>query len=413
MRITRVFAREVLDSRGNPTVEVEVKSDEGFGRAIAPSGASTGAHEALELRDGGFRLSGKGVQNAVANVNNIIAREITGLETAKQKEIDARMISADGTEAKSVLGANAMVAVSMAALKCAASEKGMPLYRYMGGKALPVPMLNILNGGKHAGNSLAIQEFMIMPVRAGTFRQALEQACTVYHALGARLSKKYGVQARNVGDEGGFAPSLSGTAAALDEIAAAIEECGLSREVKIAMDCAASSFYDTKTGKYAIDGKSLDAGALLDYYMGVLGMYDIISIEDPFFEDDFKSFALLNSKLSGKIQVVGDDLLVTNPMRLKSAIERKSVSALLMKVNQIGTVSESIEVASMCRKAGINIVVSHRSGETEDTFIADFAVGINAGQIKTGAPARGERTCKYNQLLRISEDAGVSMSRVP
>lgn len=411
--IERVFAREVLDSRGNPTVEAEVKTSSSFAaRAIAPSGASTGKHEACELRDGGKRFLGKGVLQAVANVNRIIAPALKGMDANEQKEIDAKMNALDGSENKSKLGANAIVAVSMAVMKAAAYARHLQVYQLLEGRVLPMPMLNIVNGGMHAGNSLAIQEFMIVPKAAKTFPEAMRMSCEVYHTLGKRLVKKYGVSAKNVGDEGGFAPNLSLCGDALDEIIGAIGEAGYSKEVGIAFDAAASSFYDEKEKRYAIDGKKLSSGELLDYYSDLVKKYPIVSIEDPFEEEDFAGFAQITKKLGLKVQIVGDDLLVTNPKRLRIAIEKKAVNALLLKVNQIGTVSESMEVAEMCKKNGIRIVVSHRSGESEDNFIADFAVGIEAGQIKTGAPARGERTSKYNQLLRISEDAGVRMAKV-
>ncbi len=412
MKIGNVFAREVLDSRGNPTVEAEVAGKGVLARAIAPSGASTGTHEAHELRDGGKRFLGKGVLNAVSNVNKIIAPGIRGMEAEAQGEIDARMMALDGTPNKSSLGANATVAVSMAAMKAAAMGQGKAVYQYLGGNSLPVPMLNILNGGKHAGNALAIQEFMIMPKWPKTFKASLQMASETYHALGTRLSKKYGPSARNVGDEGGFAPNLPDCFSAMEEISLAIEEAGYGNELKLGVDAAASSFYDQRSGKYLIDGKKLGAGALMDYYGEMIKKYGVLSIEDPFHEEDFAGFAAMTAKFGPRVQIVGDDLLVTNPERLKTAISKKSVNALLLKINQIGTVSESMEVARMCRKNGIRIVVSHRSGESEDSFIADFAVGIEAGQIKTGAPARGERTAKYNQLLRIEEDPEVSIARV-
>ncbi|MDD5336920.1 MAG: phosphopyruvate hydratase [Candidatus ainarchaeum sp.] len=412
MRITGVFAREVLDSRGNPTVEAEVKNREASARAIAPSGASTGMHEAHELRDGGKRFLGKGVLNAVQNVNGIIGPALLGMELSEQQKIDGKMVALDGTENKSNLGSNAMVAVSMAAMKAAAMEKKKQVYQHLGGRLLPIPMLNILNGGKHAGNSLAIQEFMIIPKWPGSFRNAMEMASEIYHVLGKRLEKKYGAGARNVGDEGGFAPNLKDCHAALDEIQGAVEEAGYGEKIGIGLDAAASSFYEGRVGKYSIDGKRLDSGALLDYYLETVSKYKIISMEDPFHEDDFDSFAAITAKIGANVQIVGDDLLVTNPRRLETAIKKKAVNALLLKINQIGTVSESLRVAEMCKKNGIRVVVSHRSGESEDSFIADFAVGIEAGQIKSGAPARGERTAKYNQLLRIEEDPRVSMARV-
>lgn len=412
MKIIRIFAREVLDSRGNPTVEVEVKTKNAFARAIAPSGASTGKYEAYELRDGGKRFMGKGVLNAVENVNRIIAPALLGMDCSEQAIIDKRMKELDGTDNKSNLGANAMVAVSMAVMKAASYGEKKQVYQHLGGKLLPVPMLNILNGGKHAGNSLAIQEFIIIPKWPKNFHAAMEMASEVYHVLGMRLAKKYGPSAKNVGDEGGFAPNLSNCFDAMEEISLAIEEVGYEKEIRIGIDAAASSFYNSKSGRYLIDGKKLDSGKLFDYYFEMVKKYGLISIEDPFHEDDFDSFAEMTAKLGSKVQIVGDDLLVTNPERLAVAIKKKSVNALLLKINQIGTVSEAIEVADMCKKNNVRIVVSHRSGESEDTFIADFAVGIEAGQIKTGAPARGERTSKYNQLLRIEEDPSVSMARV-
>ncbi|MBU0586632.1 phosphopyruvate hydratase [Candidatus Micrarchaeota archaeon] len=412
MKIEKVFAREVLDSRGNPTVEAEIKTISSFARAIAPSGASTGKHEACELRDGGKRFLGKGVLKAVENVNKIIAPALLGANVLEQMRLDERMIELDGTENKSKLGANAMVAVSMAIMKAAAYGKKQQVYQHLKGKLLPMPMLNIVNGGMHAGNALAIQEFMIIPKKAKSFPEALRMSCEVYHTLGKRLVKKYGASAKNVGDEGGFAPNFSLCTDALEEITLAVDAAGYSKEVGLAVDAAASSFFDEDIAKYKIDGKELESGQLLDYYSNLADTYPILSIEDPFEEEDFESFAQITKAIGNKIQIVGDDLLVTNPKRLKHAIEKKAVNALLLKINQIGTVTESMEVASLCKKSGIRVVVSHRSGETEDSFIADFVVGIEAGQIKTGAPARGERTCKYNQLLRISEDPNSSFAKV-
>lgn len=410
--IERIFAREVLDSRGNPTVEAEVKTSSSFARAVVPSGASTGKHEACELRDGGKRFLGKGVLKAVEHVNRIIAPALKGMDANAQKEIDEKMRMLDGTENKSKLGANAILSVSIAAMKAAAYANNEQVYQLLEGKLLPMPMLNILNGGMHAGNSLAIQEFMIIPKGAKTFPEAMQMSCETYHVLGKRLAGKYGPSAKNVGDEGGFAPNISSCEEAFEQILCAIEEAGYSGEIGIAIDAASNSFYDEKEKKYAIDGRKLDSAGLLDYYSDLAGRYKILSIEDPFEEEDFEGFAQITKKLGTKVQIVGDDLLVTNPKRLKIAIEKKAVNALLLKVNQIGTISESLEVAQMCRKNGIRIVVSHRSGETEDSFISDFATGIEAGQIKTGAPARGERTCKYNQLIRIAEDPAIRFSGV-
>lgn len=404
MKITSVSAMEILDSRGNPTVLAKVTAGSANGVAATPSGASTGSFEAAELRDGGKRYLGKGVQNAVANVNTTIAKAIVGMEVENQEEIDKKMIELDGTENKSRLGGNAIVAVSMAVLRCAANSKGKELYEHLNGKLLPTPMLNILNGGKHAGGKLAIQEFMIMPKGAKNFSEMLQFSVETYHVLGKRLVKKYGVSAKNVGDEGGFAPQMNSGDEALDEIVGAIEEAGYSREIKIAMDAAASSFYDEKTKKYLIDGKNINANALCDYYVNLTKSYPIISIEDPFFEDEFDAFAELTAKIGSKIQIVGDDLVVTNPKRIATAIQKKSMNALLLKVNQIGTVTEAKQAAKMCKDKKMGVVVSHRSGETEDSFIADFAVGIDAGQIKTGAPCRSERNAKYNRLLQIERN---------
>ncbi len=402
MKIANILAREVLDSRGNPTVEVELLAGGVYSTAAAPSGASTGKHEAVELRDGGNRYLGKGVTRAVDNVNSVIAPAIMGMDIREYAEIDRKMRELDGTKDKSRLGANAMTAVSIAVFRAAAAANEKTVYEYLGGNVLPRAMFNVLNGGKHAGGKLAIQEFMIMP-DADRFRQRLQIASEIYHVLGKRLVKKYGPSARNVGDEGGYAPQMDSGHEALDALANAIEEAGYSDNCDLTIDAAASSFYDEKTGKYRVDGKELDEGQLLDYYVDLAGTFKLKSIEDPFYEESFEAFAALTEKLSPDVQIVGDDLLVTNINRIKSALEHRSATALLLKINQIGTVSEALEAVELCRKNDMNIVVSHRSGETEDSFIADFAVGINSGQIKSGAPARGERVSKYNQLLRIEE----------
>jgi enolase len=399
MKITAVWAREILDSRGNPTVEADVMAESGFGSAAAPSGASTGQHEAHELRDGGARYGGKGVRNAVDNVNSIIGPALLDMDIEDTAAIDRRMLELDGTPDKHRLGANATVAVSMAALRAAASSAGKMLHEYLGGTTLPRAMFNIINGGKHAGGKLAVQEFMIIP-EADAFSDRLRMASEIYHVLGAQLSAKYGPAARNVGDEGGFAPPIDNTYVALDSIVAAIDETGYTGRCALAFDAAASSFY--ANGSYAIDGKQLKENELIDYYADVAKAYHVASIEDPFDEESFGAFAALVRELP-HVQIVGDDLVVTNVARIRRAIEEKSMTALLLKINQIGTVSEALDAAKLCRANGLNIVVSHRSGETEDCFLADFTVGINAGQIKTGAPARGERTAKYNQLLRIEE----------
>ena len=408
MKIARIHAREILDSRGNPTVEVDVYAetqDAGretvWGRGMAPSGASTGMHEAVELRDGGKRYGGRGVLNAVENVNKRIAKTLVEKKLKTQEDADKKLIKLDGTKDKSKLGANAMVATSMAIARCFSCEERKRYYEFLGGKKLPQPMFNILNGGKHAGGKLSIQEFMIMP-KGKTFAEMLQMASEIYHTLGKNLVNLYGAGARNIGDEGGFAPPTQTTEEALDVIWEAVEEAGYGKETQLALDCAASSFYESVKRTYNIDGKDVGQEGLQRYYEELAGKYPIASIEDPFQEEDFDGFAQLTQALRGKM-VVGDDLLVTNVERIKMAIEKKSCNALLLKVNQIGTVSEALDAATLCRKNGWNVVVSHRSGETEDTFIADFAVGIEAGYIKTGAPARGERTAKYNQLLRIEE----------
>jgi enolase len=403
MKITALWAREILDSRGNPTVEVDIFSENAMGSAAAPSGASTGIHEAVELRDGDHRYLGKGVLKAVNNVNTIIAPALIGHELTST-EVDEKIIALDGTENKSHLGANALVATSIAALRLEASSNGKMLHEHLGGVQLPHAMFNIINGGKHAGNQLAIQEFMIIP-ESDSFSERLRMASEVYHILGTMLVKKYGASARNVGDEGGFAPSIGNTYEAFDAISAAVEEAGYEKSCGYAVDAAASSFYSDE--KYSIDGKILSENELVDYYTDLAKAYPIVSIEDPFYEESFQAFSALNKELPN-IQVVGDDLVVTNVARLKRAIEVDAISALLLKVNQIGTVTEAMDAVRLCRENKLNIIVSHRSGETEDSFIADFAVGINAGQIKTGAPARGERTSKYNQLLRLEERISAS-----
>jgi enolase len=401
MKIASVWAREILDSRGNPTIEVEVVTENSLGSAAAPSGASTGKHEALELRDGGRRYGGKGVRKAVENVNTVIAPALAGMDAGSQEAIDRKMRELDGTKDKSNMGANAMVATSMAVLRAAAASEGKMLHEHLGGNTLPHAMFNIINGGKHAGNGLAIQEFMIMP-EAGLFTDRLAMASEIYHILGKRLVEKYGSPARNVGDEGGYAPPISNTYQAFDALVEAVEESGYKDSCSLALDAAASSFYDGKSGSYKIDGKELKETELVDYYADLTKTYHIKSIEDPFDEESFGAFAALKKELPDT-QIVGDDLTVTNVARLRQAIEAGSITALLLKLNQIGTVTEAMDAVRLCRSNGIDIVVSHRSGETEDCFIADFSVGINAGQIKTGAPARGERTAKYNQLLRIEE----------
>jgi enolase len=404
--IEKVYAREILDSRGNPTVEVDVHTCCGFGRAAVPSGASTGVHEALELRDKGDRYDGKGVLKAVKNVNEAIAPAILGMDAAAQREIDELMIKMDGTPNKSKLGANAILGVSLAAAKAAANSMGLPLYRYLGGVdtyTLPVPSFNVLNGGKHAGNDLAIQEFMIEPTGAKSFSEGLRMAAETYHALGKILRGKYGAVATNVGYEGGYAPPLSKTKDALDAIMGALDATGYGEEIKIGLDSAASSFY--VDGSYAVDGKRLSPGEMIDYYADLVSTYPIILLEDPFEEEAYDDFAALTKKLPNTI-IVGDDIYVTNPVRLEKGIKMHATNALLLKLNQIGSVSEAFDTARMAFRAGFKIMASHRSAETEDSALADVAVALGTELLKTGAPARSERTAKYNQLLRIQEELG-------
>ena len=410
-KITLVKGREVIDSRGNPTVEAEVRTKCGIGIALVPAGASKGVHEAVELRDGDKRFHGLGVRKAVDNINQIIAPAITGMDVRQQRSVDNLMITLDGTKNKSKLGANAILAVSLAVAKAAASSLNVELFEYLGGRrarTLPVPLMNILNGGKHAGNELSIQEFMIVPLGADKFSEALRIGCEVYHELKAYLKEKYGVSAINVGDEGGFAPPMKYTRDALDALMTAIKRAGYEpgSDVALAIDAAASSFYLEKEDSYFIDGKKIKRDELLEYYINLVSEYPIISIEDPFHEEDFESFSQITEKLKGKVQIVGDDLFVTNVERLKKGIAQGAANALLLKVNQIGTLSEAIDAAELAFSHGYNVIVSHRSGETEDTTIADLAVALNSGLIKTGAPARGERTAKYNRLLRIEDYLG-------
>ena len=407
--IEYIHAREILDSRGNPTVEVDVKTESthgrsGFGRASIPSGASTGSNEALELRDGGERYNGKGVLKAVENINNVIRKELIGRDVRRQREIDQTMIELDGTAGKSILGANAILGVSLAVARTAANSLDLPLYQYLGGNnvfLLPVPTLNVLNGGKHAGNKLSIQEFMVQPKGAKSFREALQMAAETYHALGKILEKQYGKGSINVGYEGGYAPPLQNTADALDAVTKAIEAAGYTNEVSIGLDSAASEFYKNET--YYIDGKNLTPAELADYYVELTKQYNIALLEDPFHEDAFENFAELTRRLSNTI-IIGDDIFVTNTRLLAKGIEMGAANALLLKVNQIGSLSESFDAARMAHKNKYKVIVSHRSAETEDTSIADISVALGAELIKTGAPARSERTAKYNQLLRIEEE---------
>ena len=410
--IEMLWGREVLDSRGNPTVEVEVYLEDGAsGQAIVPSGASTGMHEALELRDGdATRFGGKGVTQAVEHINIDLFEALVGEEAADQRVIDELMIELDGTSAKSKLGANAMLGVSLAVAKAAAQSVGLPLYRYIGGTdahILPVPMMNILNGGKHAADSTDLQEFMVMPVGAPSFREALRWGAETYHTLKKVLKEKgYGT---SVGDEGGFAPSLGSNAEAIELILQAIEKAGYKpgEDIWIALDPAASEiFEDGVTYVLKKEGRRLSGEQMVGFYEDWVNKYPIISIEDGLAEDDWASWKLMMERMGDKIQIVGDDLLVTNVQRVKKAIDTKACNSLLCKVNQIGTLSEAIAAVRMAHRAGWTAVVSHRSGETEDATIADLAVALNAGQIKTGAPCRSDRVAKYNQLLRIEEELG-------
>ena len=404
--IDTVIAREILDSRGNPTVEVEVLlDDDSVGRAAVPSGASTGAFEAVELRDGGDRYGGKGTEQAVRAVQDRIEPEIVGLDAADQRLLDQTMIDLDGTPNKADLGANAILGVSLAVARAASVSAGLPLFRYVGGPnahLLPVPMMNILNGGAHADTNVDIQEFMVAPIGASSFREALQQGAEVYHALKAVLKKK-GL-ATGVGDEGGFAPELSSNRAALDLIAEAVKSTGLvlGDDVVLALDVAASEFCEK--GTYTFEGKKRSSKQMLDYYADLVSSYPIVSIEDPLDEDDWDGWATMTAQLGEKIQIVGDDLFVTNVERLGRGITEHSANALLVKVNQIGSLTETLDSVELAHRNGFRCMMSHRSGETEDTTIADLAVATNCGQIKTGAPARSERVAKYNQLLRIEEE---------
>lgn len=411
--IEEIVAREVLDSRGNPTVEVDVRLESGaIGSAIVPSGASTGAHEALELRDGDkARYGGKGVLKAVQNVNTEIAEALRGLDAADQVAIDHAMIKLDGTPNKSKLGANAILGVSLACAKAAADTVGLPLYRYLGGvyaHTLPVPMMNILNGGKHAQNSTDFQEFMILPAGAPTFREALRWGAEIYQSLKKVLHDRG--QGTNVGDEGGFAPSLPNNEAALQVIAEAIEKAGyrLGDQVYLGMDPACTELY--QDGKYHLEreGRSLTSAEMVDYWADIANRYPLISLEDGLAEDDWEGWKLIRQKIGDRVQLVGDDLLVTNVQRLQRAINESAANSILIKLNQIGSLTETMSAIQMAQRAGWTAVVSHRSGESEDVTIADLVVATNAGQIKTGAPARTDRVAKYNQLLRIEEELGDS-----
>ncbi|MBI3793866.1 MAG: phosphopyruvate hydratase [Nitrospinae bacterium] len=406
--ITTIIGREILDSRGNPTVEVDVYLEDGsLGRAAVPSGASTGTREALELRDGGKRYGGKGTQKAVKNVNTIIAPKLVGYDAAEQPLIDAIMLEADGTQTKSKLGANAILGVSLACTKASAVSAGLPLYRYIGGanaRVLPVPMMNVLNGGSHADNNVDFQEFMIMPVGAQSFAEALRMGAEIFHTLKGVL-KKRGLSTA-VGDEGGFAPDLKSNSEAVELLLEAVGKAGFKagKEVCIALDPAASEFYEN--GKYNVEGKLVSTEAMIKIWESWTSQYPIVSIEDGLAEQDWKGWKALTDSLGKKIQIVGDDIFVTNPKILKEGIQKGVANSILVKVNQIGSLTETIEAVQMAQRAGYTTVISHRSGETEDATIADFAVAMNAGQIKTGSLCRTDRVAKYNQLLRIEEELG-------
>ena len=403
MKIKNVIGREILDSRGNPTVEVDVILENGVrGRAAVPSGASTGEREALEMRDGGDRYCGKGVLNAVNNVNTIIRDAVIGMDAADQKALDYAMIELDGTETKSKLGANAILGVSMAALRASAINEGKELYEYIGeGRSLPFPMMNIINGGAHADNNLDFQEFMIIP-QQDTIHERVRVGAEVFHSLKKVLNSKG--YFTGVGDEGGFAPNLGSNKEGFELIVTAIEKAGYEpgKDVKIAIDVAASEFYED--GKYHVDGKELTTDELIDFYEELVNTYPIISIEDPVDENDWEGFTKITERIGDRVQLVGDDLFVTNKKCLQMGIDKKAGNAILLKVNQIGTITETIETINLAKANGYKTIISHRSGETEDNTIADLAVGLDLGQIKTGSMSRTDRVCKYNQLLRISED---------
>jgi enolase 1/2/3 len=415
-RVEKVASREILDSRGNPTVQVDLYTKTGFGRFSVPSGASKGHLEALELRDGDRqRYNGLGVQKALDNISRVVVSKILGLDSRDQAKIDRLLIELDGTKNKSRLGANAILGVSMALARASADTANSPLYRTVANgrkPVLPLPMMNIINGGKHAGNNLSFQEFMVIPAGFKTFREALRCGSEVYRALKARLEAKYGKSAINVGDEGGFAPDIDSVEEALGQINDAVEEAGYSpgQNVVLGVDAAADSFYNEDTTTYLVDGKAISGEDLFELYANLGRSFPLKSVEDPFHDEDFDNFAKITKKLGSRLQIVGDDLFVTNIKRVEKGIRLGAANALLVKVNQIGTLTETVEAVEKARKAGFGLVMSHRSGETEDTSIADISVGLATGQIKTGAPARGERTCKYNRLLQIEEELGSATS---
>jgi len=411
--ITSVYARQILDSRGNPTVEADVVTDSGhFGRAAVPSGASTGAHEAVELRDGGAAYLGKGVLQAVANVNNELAQAVVGLEVTDQAEVDMAMLEADGTPNKARLGANAILAVSLAAARAAAQASGLPLFQYVGGvtaRTLPVPMMNILNGGAHADNAIDFQEFMVMPVGATSFSQGLQMGTEVFHHLKSVLKAKG--YSTNVGDEGGFAPNIRSNEEAIETVLEAIHKAGFTagKDLYIAMDAAMTELYDEKTGLYTFKksgGATMSTDDVVAYWTKWVDQYPILSIEDGLAEDDWNGWSKLNSAIGNRVQIVGDDLFVTNVDRVTKGIEQNAANSVLVKVNQIGSLTETIATVQKAQRNGLTCIMSHRSGETEDSTIADLAVALNTGQIKTGSASRSDRMAKYNQLLRIEEMLG-------
>ncbi|MDO8660889.1 MAG: phosphopyruvate hydratase [Candidatus Woesearchaeota archaeon] len=417
--VKKILAREVLDSRGNPTIEVDVFTSAGYGREMVPSGASTGRHEAKELRDGGKRFCGKGVLKAISNINKIIAPKIKGMAVCDQEAIDAKLISLDGTSDKSNLGANAIMGVSLAVARAAAVAQKKHLHVWVKELAnttrciIPAPFMNLINGGKHAGTNIDFQEFMIVP-RAKTFSEALRIGSETYHELRKIILNKYGVAATNVGDEGGFTPHCHGVTCNIVEklqeplelLSEAAENAGHTKNVAFALDVAANELYDRKTGRYHVQGKEMSSETLSEIYAQLADRYPIVSLEDPFAEDDWQAFAELTYDLRRKTQIVGDDLLCTNPERIFRAIKQRACNCLLLKINQIGTITEALQAGRFAKRANWKVMVSHRSGETEDHFISDFAVGLGNQQIKAGAPCRGERTAKYNQLLRIEQELG-------
>ena len=413
-RIEKILSREVLDSRANPTVQVDLYTKSGFGRFSVPSGASKGRLEALELRDGDRqRYAGLGVQKAVENVNKILGPKILGMDSREQAKIDRVLINLDGTENKGRLGANAILGVSIAVSRASADTAKSPLYRALAGgrkPSLPIPLMNIINGGKHAGNDLSFQEFMVIPAGFRTFKDALRCGAEIYHALRLRLEAKYGKSAINVGDEGGFAPPINSVEEALGQINDAVDEAGYSpgQNVILGIDAAADSFYNQASAKYNVDGKVIDSDELLELYVNLQEKFPVKSIEDPFHDEDFENFSKITKRLGAKVQIVGDDLFVTNIKRVAQGIRARAANALLVKINQIGTLTETIEAVETARKADYGLVLSHRSGETEDNSIADISVALATGQIKAGAPARGERTSKYNRLQLVEEELGSS-----